>query len=328
MSVSAFYGGIYPPGSSATPILDAATTGRIAASGFDTVIFSLMHVSPAKDTQLLGDLVFNEAPNIVATGGVIQQSLMGPSGGDWAYYMNQLKAGGVQKIYISFGGGSVQDYYNISTIMRYAEPFTQTGPYIPTDSNLYKNFVALKAYLPMVDGIDLDQEEGTSQNFTDAMTAFGNMALQVGFGEITMVPPSDDNYTGSYIDCYTNAGVAINQFGTAMANPLNGAVTRINLQLYGGCTVSNWSSVPATIGAAGGSANPVMTVGANAEGASTTSINTTFNGYAQNFGPVAIDGGFFWEYSYIAGSLACYQQAMMLGLAADTNWPPASGPCS
>lgn len=325
MSISAFYGSLYPSGSNSTPQLNASTVAQITASGFDTVIFSLMHIGrPGVGSQQLGDLVYNNTPDVVATGGVIQTSFVGQPGSDWAYYMSQLKAGGVKKIYISIGGGSpVQDYGTIAGIMQYTDPTNQTGPYIPTTSNLYQNFQALYTYLPMVDGIDLDQEEGNSQTYTDAMTALGNMALAVGFPEVTLVPPFD-----SYVQCYTDAGVAINTYGTAMATPLAGAVTRIGLQLYGGCSVSTWALVPATIGTAGGGANPVMTVGASAQGASTTDINNTFGSYVSGFGTTPIAGGFIWEYDYIQSSPACYQQAMALGLAGNTNWPPASGPCS
>lgn len=325
MPVSAFYGSLYPSGSSSTPQLNASTVSLITASGFDTVIFSLMHIGrPGVGNQQLGDLVFNNTPDIVATGGVIQTSFVGQPGSDWAYYMNQLKAGGVKKIYISIGGGSpVQDYGTIASIMQYTDPGNQTGPYIPANSNLYQNFAALCAYLPMVDGIDLDQEEDITQTYTDAMTALGNMALAVGFPEVTLVPPFD-----SFLQCYSNAGVAINTYGAAMTTPVNGAVTRIGLQLYGGCSVNAWSSVPETIGAAGGGANPVLTVGASADGASTTDINNTFYNYTAGFGDTPIAGGFIWEYDYIESSPACYQQAMMLGLAGNTNWPPASGPCT
>ena len=331
MTLSAFYGGLYGPGSSSSPKLGDAVSG-ITASDFNTVILSLFHIgSPAncwtgsggtKHCQKYGDIVFNNTPDIVATDGAVQSDWVGGSG--WADDMNTLKAGGVDKIYLSFGGGSpVVDFTTIAeNIMQYEDPGKKTGPYIPTDSNLYENFVALRAYLPMVDGIDLDQEESTDQSTTDAMIAFGNMAVAVGFQEVTLVPPFN-----FYQDCYQAAGEAINAYAAGMTPPLNGAVTRIGLQLYSGgfeypSCMTSWAATAQNISAAGGGQCPVLMVGANADGESEHGIYATFNQYTTSYGA----GGFIWRYDFIDSSLTCYEQAMTIGLSSGA-WPPVSGEC-
>jgi hypothetical protein len=324
MAISAFYGGLGPPGDKSNTPLDQNTVNAITGSGFNTVIISLFHIGrPGIPGQALGDIVFN-SPDIVATNGEIQTGYVGSPGSDWAYYLTQLKAGGIEKIYLSFGGGDpVEDYTTIAnSIMQYEGPGNQ-NPYIPESSNLYQNFLALKTYLPMVDGIDIDQEESSGQAYTDAMTAFGNMALSVGFNEITLVPPWDN-----YLDCYKNAGCAIASFGaTLQGSP---GITRIGLQLYGGCSVNAWTDVPQNITNSGGNSSPVpvLYVGATAQGASPADINNTFYNYLPTIGSVSIDGGFIWEYNYISDNLSCYLQAMNDGLNGNNNWPPASGPCS
>ncbi|MFT5779071.1 MAG: hypothetical protein ACI837_002028 [Crocinitomicaceae bacterium] len=337
MKISAFYGSLYPPGSQDTPKLSGVAT-TIKNSGFNTVIFSLIHIgspvncwtNPAgkKECQVLGDLIYNNTdvnhvPDRIATNGAVVMDYVGidPTC-DWAHYMTEMKTGGVEKIYLSIGGGSpVADFTTIATdIMEYQIVAGKKEPYIPTDSDLYKNFAALRKYLPMVDGIDLDQEEGTDQSMIDAMIAVGNMAIIVGFKEITITPPFD-----YYLDCYQAAGEAINTFASNNAgNKVNGAVSRIQLQLYSGIytypkCMTTWEATAKAIGAKGGGANPILAVGANANGKDEAALYADFNQYSGNYG----SGGFVWQYGFMASNLAQYYQAMERGLTGG-SWPPAS----
>lgn len=332
MSISAFYGGLGPITDTTNTPLTQDLVNTITASGFNTVIISLFHIGrTGVGSQITGDIIFNHSDDVVATDGTIQTGYVGQPGSDWAFYLNQLKAGGIEKIYLSFGGGGgVQDYTTIvNDIMAYQNSATDSGPYIPQSSNLYQNFVALKQYFPMVDGIDIDQEENPTQQYADAMTALGKMAIEVGFNEITMVPPFD-----SFAACYLVSAISINMYAAALPNPVN-AITRIGLQIYGECTVANWADVPAAIGISSfTNQNPLMYVGATAAGATpksppatTKDVYKIFKGYLP-FGTVPIDGGFIWQYTFIESSLLCYEQAMNAGLSGVTSWPPSSGPCS
>ena len=345
--ISAFYGSLYPNPNPAVPsfkpTLDDALVSQIQDSGFTTVILGLFHVAgnpqpaPPPATHLLGDIIFNQGPSVVS-GGVIQTSAVGtdPSS-DWAHYLNALKStGSVDKIYLSFGGGSpVEDFtLIISSFLQYLDPTTSCGPYIPCNSSLYLNFQALRTYLPMVDGIDIDQEEGTDSSYIDAMTAFGIMARSVGFGEITYAPPFD-----STLAAYQAAAQAINAFALQSASltiggtvypysdfaypagsaptpaSLPGFSTRLGLQYYSGgfesTDVASWLTAATAIGSAGGGNAPQLLIGASGWYSNPPGNMVAF---FQQYPDPAWAGGFIWDFNAITGNLSGYQNAIQTGL--------------
>ncbi|HEX6041488.1 hypothetical protein, partial [Longimicrobium sp.] len=124
--LSAMYASLYPKASGYTPVLDDDLVTAIGDSGFTTVILGLFHVAaapaspPSPGSHLLGDIVFNQGPAVVSNG-TIQTSVVG-TGSDWAHYLHHLKrSGSVDRIYLSFGGGSVRDFRNIASFVTYLD---------------------------------------------------------------------------------------------------------------------------------------------------------------------------------------------------------------
>ena len=282
----------------------------IKASGFNCVIFGLFHIGaprPPKTTPQLGEIIFND-PSIVANAQV------SPTFDAWVEQMTELKnsAGGkVDKIYFSFGGGGVVDFATIAD--RIMQHDAASGWHIPEQSWLYKNFQALAdKFKGVVDGIDMDQEEGTGPKYINAMTALGKMAFDVGFEEVTLVPPFN-----RYLACYEAAAKAINEH--AANHNKTGYVTRLGLQFYSGefdqSDIATWQAAADQIGAAGKGAAPVLLLGAIASPARPHTPAEVQSFMAQ-FPSSSWAGGFIWRFQYIEQhGLAAYSQAIVDGLA-------------
>jgi len=316
MTIAAFYGE-----GTLSPTALPSIVKTIAGSNFNTVIFGLFHIGrPSIKGQLLGDLIFNN--DIAATGGAMTTFVNPTPSINWAHSMQLLKASGrIDKIYLSFGGagpvfgGPVVDFTTIANdIMKYND---NGVPYIPTTSDLYENLAAFREYFTMVDGVDIDQEEtrdGASNAgaITDAMIAFGNMVIDVGFSEVTFAPPSDDS-----VVIYQNAAVAINN---AVGRSV---VSRLNLQNYGGVSnLSIWTAAAAAIGKAGNGTEPQLLAGADANGFDSDSIYNTFSSLRSP----SYAGGFVWRYDFISCAPATYGTAVINGLNGGPK-PTNAGPC-
>jgi hypothetical protein len=280
--------------------LTPARITSISSSGFTDVIFGLFHVTGGKEAGKLGEVFYNDTALDLSAKS--DKALL-----SWAKSIQALKAAGIEKVYFSFGGGEVGDYQNISNIMKYKDPSNKTGPYIPESSFLYQNFLALNKYFPMVDGIDVDEEEGVS---ADVITAFGNMAFEVGFSELTYAPP----YSSS-LAAYTAAAISTNTYAANHSKPSKGFVTRLNLQCYGGIglpDIPNWHAAATQIGQAGQGDKPSVLIG----GSSVVYPNPSdLNLFFKQFDNAGADGGFLWEYSAMKNNLSESNKAMLKGLS-------------
>lgn len=189
----------------------AKNLSSFEASGFNTLILSLFHIGRFDAPSLagVGDIIFNGPPTVVHDG---QYQL----DGTWEENLAQLKSSGkVEKIFCSIGGASnvIFDFRTIQDLVvgptdsdpypHYTTGGDKPNPYITygtgRDSTLYKNFAALRANLPSVDGIDLDNEEvppsmtpDVRSRFADAMDQFTKMLIGIGF-EITFCPFNVDD---------------------------------------------------------------------------------------------------------------------------------------
>ena len=112
-------------------------------SGFTTVEAWALHVS---DT---GDFSFNDTP-------IVQNAeYVGDPG--WPAALAGLKqGGGVTELYFSIGGWGVADFANIQQLIEQQG----SGP----SSILHRNFAALQSAIPVIDGIDFDDEDNYDQN--------------------------------------------------------------------------------------------------------------------------------------------------------------------
>jgi hypothetical protein len=130
-------------------------------SGFRTVVAWTLHVTAG------GDLRFNDEALVTA----------GRYVGDpaWPGRLASLKGpGNVRQLLFSVGSAEVQDFHHIQTLIGRQG----TGP----GSILNRAFSALKAAIPVTDGIDLDDEDLLDPATTVAFSRMlGGLGLRVSF---------------------------------------------------------------------------------------------------------------------------------------------------
>lgn len=187
---TAIYGGgpFYTGGQ---PLMD-----ELKASGFTTVVVWGPSVTPD------GDLTMLPGP-IVSQGQYVGDA-------DWPGQLASLKQGAtsVDKVRFMMGGWGVGSFPYIQSLIR----SQGTGP----ESILYRNFAAMKAAIPALDGIDFDDETVYDPNTT---IPFARMLHQLGY-EVTFCPYTQQDF---WIDCLAE----LNQ-------EMPGLVSGFNLQCYSG----------------------------------------------------------------------------------------------
>jgi len=261
-------------------------------SGFTTVIAWAVHVHPN------GDLIYND-PTIVSNGAYVGDP-------DWPALLATLKqAGSVNRLLFSVGGWDTGDFTNIQQIIQQQG----TGP----GSMVYQNFKALKDAIPVIDGIDLDDEDNYD---TNTIVAFSTMLHELGY-QVTFCPYTDINF---WVDCLS-----------ALNSATPNLVTAFNLQCYAGGADNDpqdWiDAIAQTMGSsfdAQGFVYPGLWC-RNGDGCSSgdcpTAITARFAGWRSE----GIQGGFIWLYDDIqacASSGACsgamdtaaYANAIVAGL--------------
>lgn len=189
--MAAIYGGgpLYSGGS--------AVIADLKRSGFTTVIAWSVHVSTN------GDLVYNDT-KIVSGGTCIGDP-------DWPARLSDLKEGGsVNRLLFSVGSGGVSDFGHIKDLIA----SQGTGP----DSILCRNFRSLKAAIPVIDGIDFDDEDLYHQA---TIVQFAQMLNGMGY-QVTFCPYT---YTTFWVDCLQ-----------ALNSKTPGLVTGFSLQCCAGGT--------------------------------------------------------------------------------------------
>jgi hypothetical protein len=203
--VTAIYGGgpFYPIGPDGQPTNLPATIADLKSSGFTTVVEWGLQLSAATSGPTVGDLQLNEV--IVSNGNYVGD----PS---WPASLASLMAGetSVNRLLFSvlgYQGGTVP------TIQRLIQE-QGTGP----DSILYRNFAALKAAIPTIEGIDLDDETLFDPPTT---LAFSLMLGAIGF-KVSFCPFGAIEF---WVDCLAQ-----------IEAQAPGLVTCFNLQCYSGGT--------------------------------------------------------------------------------------------
>ena len=263
--VRGVYGGgpFYPgPGSD-------AVVADVRASGFTTVVSWSVHVEPD------GDLHLNDTP--VVTGG----SYSGDAG--WGPMLAALKEQptSVDTVLLSVGSGPPpQDFTNIAALLA-----TPEGT-----ATLEASFRALRAALPAVDGVDLDDEDLVEP---DVIVGFSRLVARCGFSRVTFCPYMES-------DLWVAALARLET-----TNP--GLVTAFNLQCYaGGAWNDPWTWVDA-IAAAVPDGPPVYPGlwcrhGAPAcdQGDCPADVESTLAGWRTN-GDRVLSGAWMWMYDDIQG---------------------------
>jgi hypothetical protein len=200
-------------------------------------------------------------------------------------YMATLKQGTVKRITFSIGSSNVGDFQDIESLVN----SQGTGP----SSILYKDFQALKAAIPSIDAIDLDDEN----NFDAASTtAFAVMLHGLGYN---VMPDAFDN----------------SSYWTSLVSSINsqspGTVDGVHLQTYSGgsgntpCSGWNFGSVPVYPGVWDQDDTP-------------SQAQSTMSGWHSQCG---ITGGFLWLYDDIVGKgeTAEYASAINTGVSGSSS---------
>jgi hypothetical protein len=288
--VTTIYGGgpFYPIGPDGKPTNLPATIADLKASGFTTVVEWGLQLSAETSGPTVGDLQLNEV--IVSNGKYVGD----PS---WPAALAGLMEGqtSVNRLVFSVLGYEEGTFPTIQRLIQEQG----TGP----DSILYRNFAALKAAIPTIAGIDLDDETLYDVSTT---VAFSLMLGAIGF-EITFCPFGDPDF---WVECLAR-----------IEAEAPGLVTGFNLQCYSGGTgqqpaawahaISDRLGWPLQRGAA------YVVPGLwcrHGDGCSEGSCPTEVFHAFQAWQSVGIQGGFIWLYDHIQqceGSGVCGPGAAM-----------------
>src|SRR6478735_1426931 len=272
------YTGIFGGG----PLYINATNNinEIKNSGFTEVIVWNIEVKPN------GDLNFNGEFPLVSNGVYIG----GQTHPDFAGNMALLKQGTIQRVTFSIGSSNVGDWQDVKALVN----SQGTG----MDSILYKNLAALKAAIPALDALDVDDEN----SFDSASTiAFGVMLGQLGY----KVNPDAFN-NNSY---WQNVVAQIN-------SQLPGTVDGVHLQAYAGgsgnnpCVGWDFGSVPVWPGLWDLFDTPAE-------------VQSVMSGWNTQCG---INGGFMWLYDDFVGNGLAAQYASAINNAVASGGFTLSGP--
>lgn len=247
----------------------------LKASGVTTVIGWSLHIYGN------GDIVYN-GDKLVSNGQYVGDK-------SWAGYLKQLKQGktSVKKIHLSVGSAGVKDFATIGKLIKEQG----NGPI----SILYKNFAALKKELPMIDTIDLDNEDSLVR---ETVVQFSLLLGKVGF-KVSFCPYHSKLF---WLFCLKDVNTKH-----------KGLVTHFNLQVYDGGRNNNpveWQNLTKSIGFSIPVYAGVMTKASGAGGDDQTQIQNKF----KTWGKQGIKGGFFWLFDNMGASTASYVTALKKGL--------------
>lgn len=253
---------------------------EIANSGFtEAIVWSV-------EVNSVGDLNFNGEFPLTSKGVYVGNQ----THSDFAANMALLKKGTVKRITFSVGSSNFGDWQDVTALVK----AQGTGP----KSILYRDFAALKAAIPSLDAIDIDDE-----NSYDAPTtvAFAVMLGKLGYKAMP--------------DPYTN-----NAYWISLVSQINaqapGTVDGIHLQAYAGgsgndpCSGWNFGSVPVFPGLWDLNDTPAQ-------------VQTIMSGWHSTCG---IQGGFMWLYDDFVGNGLAKQYASAINAAVTSNGFTLSGP--
>ena len=231
------------------------TISELGGSGFTEVIVWSVEVKSN------GDLNLNNEFPLVSNGAYVGNS----THADFPSTLATLKQHGVTRITLSIGSSNAGDFQNIESLV--SSQGTGEG------SILYKDFTALKAAIPSLDAIDLDDENNYD---TTSTVAFSVMLGKIGFHVIP--------------DAYTNMSYwqnLVSQINAAQS----GTVDAVHLQAYAGGDGNNpcdWNF--------GGV--PVLPGVWDQEQGNASQAASVIAGW---YGQCGIKGAFLWLYDDVAG---------------------------
>ncbi|HEX8083477.1 MAG TPA: hypothetical protein VF529_04250 [Solirubrobacteraceae bacterium] len=168
----------------------------VRASGFSTVVIWTIHVWPD------GSFHFTDPP-IVQDGEWVGDTT-------WPGLYSRIKQApsSVDRLLFCVGSADAGDFGNIGELIK----LHGTG----SDTELYRNFAALRQAIPEIDGIDFDDEEGVDPA---TIVPLAQMLHEIGY-EVTFCPYAEQD---TWIECLKT-----------LNDTTPGAVTGFNLQCYAG----------------------------------------------------------------------------------------------
>lgn len=264
----------------------AAYVEQLKKSGFNTVILALAHPHPQADIYYGDTLIIHKA------------AYVGPAG--WPELVASLLKGPttVNRVLLSIGGAGVGDFGNIASLIKQHG----TGP----ETDLYRNFQALKTLFPAVTCVDLDDEEALDAS---VIVQFSLMLGRIGL-KTTFCPYYDSSF---WVDCLQQI---------EQAAP--GQVVGFNLQCYsggGGNEPAHWI---AAIRQVMGDSFPAAFV---TPGLSTAQTPDAIREQFEAWRSSGINSGFLWTYEGAESQAPAYAQAIKEGLGqAAFGQPPITKP--
>lgn len=263
----------------------AAYVEQLKKSGFNTVILALGH--PHEQA----DLYYNDTL-IIQNG-----SYVGPAG--WPELVASLLRAPtmVNRVLFSIGGAGVGDFANIANLIKKYG----TGP----ETALYRNFQALKTIFPVVDAIDLDDEELLQ---APVIVQFSLMLGRIGL-KTTFCPYTQQSF---WIDCLKQ-----------IERESPGQVVGFNLQCYSGGGGNEPAQWIAAIRNVMGEGFPAAFVTPGLSSSQTPDeIREQFEAWRAS----GIDSGFLWTYEGARNEASAYARAIRDGLQPMAGKPPAGNP--
>ena len=211
-------------------------------SGFTRLIVGLLHIGRADIGQTDGDILINSGANDL----IVHSGQFNPVLKEWPAQLEGLKKSAtnessITSIYFSIGGAE-QWVYDFRTLKRIIDTERKNGitnsPNNPK-SVIYQNFDALKKAFPMIDGIDLDNEELSSTNDEYVIVGFTQMlnalAFAVSFCPFdsagfwidclkTLYTQNKNAVSGFNLQCYAGGGNNVDMIDSAWIQPLKQAL--------------------------------------------------------------------------------------------------------
>ncbi|NID05696.1 hypothetical protein HBF26_12425 [Luteibacter jiangsuensis] len=259
------------------------TISELGPSGFNEVIVWSVEVLAN------GDLNFNGEFPLVSNGQYIGAQTY-PA---FASTLASLKSAGVKRITFSIGSSNIGDFQHIKALVNSTGAGGGTG----SQSTLYRNFQALKAAIPSIDAIDLDDENSYD---TASTVSFSVMLGKLGY-HVMPDPYANPSY-------WKNVVAQVNQ-----QRP--GTIDGVHLQTYAGgsgnnpCSGWDFGGIPVYPGLADTSVSG---------GVSVPGAQSTVASWESQCG---ITGAFLWLYDDVAGKTyngqtlpAAYAGAINTGL--------------
>lgn len=262
---------------------------QIQQSGLTTAVLWAVHIGrPSIPGQKYGDLIFNDMPNLFVSQGAFNPS-GSPAIAAWPGQVAQLKQkSSVSRIFFSIGGANppVYDFTSIQYMLQHG-----------MKNVLVDNFTCLKKAFTVngtcvIDGIDLDCEEGVDEN---TMVVFCQILFGLGF-KVTFCPFTSSGWWQSIMQTLWNQNMKVSWW---------------NLQCYaggGGNQPSDWIKTLAKIvGAQAAPSYLIPGLGVqDSDGGGqcpfgSGSICQTFAGWSS----LKLPGGFLWNFDTMSSGAGC-----------------------